>query len=181
LASLTVLERQAYSLLPRANSDFFGALQDAVQVLDFDGGEKIAGAAAGHLAAFLDDKAGEDRFQPLFEMIVSPASVKRAFRPDPDTATDLRTGAEWLQTLPEGTEIVAELEREEGVHRGVTFLARTFLYVAYADARGVALTPDATRTPVLEQVVRAERNLRRRLIEKLGDAFSKTASAMTRA
>ena len=81
----------------------------------------------------------------------------------------MTTGREWLQTLPSGTDIVEQLAREENAHRPTTFLVRTFLYLAHADAHQIPLTPDTSRVPVLETTVRTERNLRQQLLKKLNE------------
>jgi hypothetical protein len=93
-------------------------------------------------------------------MIVQPDSIERSFSPAPDLPDTLQTGLEWLQTLPADMDIAAQLEREEDVHRAVTFLARTFLYVASADALDLPLTADGTRSPVLQHIARTENSLR---------------------
>jgi hypothetical protein len=155
---LIVLGRRAYSLLSREGSDFFGALQTALHVREPEA--EVEGPAAGHLAAYLGDEADQERLQSLFKMIVQPDSIERSFSPAPDLPDTLQTGLEWLQTLPADMDIAAQLEREEDVHRAVTFLARTFLYVASADALDLPLTADGTRSPVLQHIARTENSLR---------------------
>ena len=54
------------------------------------------------------------------------------------------------------------------------FLARTFLYVAYADSYRIPLTSDTTRVPVLEAAVHTERNLRQRLLKRLNERSQET-------
>ena len=69
--------------------------------------------------------------------------------------------------------VLTALDNDKAFHRGTTFLARTFLYLAYADIHRLPLTPDQTRTRILEPIVQSEKQLRKMLLEKLGGEFEK--------
>jgi hypothetical protein len=127
------------------------------------------------LAAFLREKMPADRFQPLIESLFEPAQVERAFDIHPDSPHDLESGADWLRTVPDGTDIVEALEKDREYHRATSFLARTFLYLAYADIHQLRLTPDQARTRAYEPIVRSEQHLRQMLLKKLGEEFEKSS------
>jgi hypothetical protein len=158
--------RQAYELFRNPNSDFAGMLSGIVHVEDFSGA-RLNSIAASHLAAFLGNDKPVGQFEPLFDAILGPGSIARSFSSNPDTPQEVEMGKEWLQTLPGGAKIATELDRDEAAHRSVTFFARTFLYLAHADASRLPLTPDSARSPVLQAVAVAENSRRRALREQL--------------
>jgi hypothetical protein len=166
---LRILGRQAYSMYPRADSDFWIAIDNVVKRDDAQADHRIIEAACGHLGAYLGQAEDTEVFEPLFTDLLTPDSVTRSFSYHPDTEQDVAMGREWLQTLPPGTDVVEQLAREKDIHRPATFLVRTFLYLAYADAHRIPLTPDTARVPVLEGAKRRERNLRSQLLTKLNE------------
>jgi hypothetical protein len=172
--TVEVMGRQAYSMLPKAGSEFYGAL-DRVLKVDEVRSDKVLAAACAHLVAFIGENRSVDEFEPLFRRMQHPDSIERAYSPSPDGPDEVTTGKLWLQTLPDGADIVSELDREPYVHRSVTFLARTFVYLAQADASGLVLTPDRARSEVLEAVTNEEKKLRKALraqiLEKMNEAF----------
>jgi hypothetical protein len=161
---IVVLGRQAYSMLPN-RSDIIGAAGEIIRVDQPIPDSQLTGAACGHLSAFLNERSETNRYRPLVESLFDPRWVELAFDVRPDGAEDLRSGEEWLRTIPDKSDILGALDRDKEFHRGTTFLARTFLYLAYADINGMALTPDTTRAKLFEPIVQSERELRRRLLE----------------
>ena len=155
-------------------SDFWSGLQDIVHIDSLPKDPRIVEAACGHLGAYLEETEKTTQFEPLFMAIARPDSVSRAFSRDASTERDVAMGRDWLQTLPPGTNILEQLTREEDVHRGTMFLARTFLYLAYADSYRLPLTSDTARVPVLEGAVHTERNLRQRLLKRLNERSQET-------
>ncbi len=167
-----VLGRHKYSMF-RRNSDFFDALWGIVDIREFRDSSNVLDTACAHLGAYLREEGNSPRLRDLIEAILSPDAVERYFSPTPDSVDDLELGDEWLKTLPTNANVISELEKEGDAHRGATFLIRSFLYLAYSDVNELPFTPDAVRTGMLEQVLDAERTLRSKLIEKLGEAGTK--------
>jgi hypothetical protein len=167
---LEVMGRQAYSMIPKENSEFHGALRDVIRVSDVKNKEVLA-AACAHLVAFLGEGRSVEEYVPLFHWMQRPDAVERGYSSLPDGPVEVENGKVWLQTLPDKGDIVAELNREPALHRSVTFLARSFIYLAQADASGVALTSDGARSVVFETVDGEERALRAQLLRKIGETF----------
>src|SRR6266446_585479 len=174
---LEVIGRQAYSMLPKANSEFYGAINGVLHVGQLNNEEVIRPACA-HLVAFLGEGRSVDEFEPLFHWMQHPDSVERSYGASPDGPDDAESGKIWLQTLPNDADIVGELNRDSVSHRKVTFLARSFIYLAQADASGLALTPDRVRSVVFEAVCDKEKKLRNalraQLLESMGEAFQES-------
>jgi len=167
---IVVLGRQAYSMLPN-RSDIISAAKEIIRIEEPFPNARVIGTACGHLGAYLNEEMSADKFQPLIESLRDYHSVALAFSTTPDGPDDFRQGEEWLRTVPEKSDILAALGRDKEFHRGVTFLVRTFLYLAYADIYRLAFTPDSTRARVLEPIAQSERKLRQMLLEKLKKEF----------
>src|SRR5262249_40651014 len=71
--------------------------------------------------------------------------------------------------------------KDHYAHRGTTYLARTFLYLAHANVHDLPLTPDAVRTPAVAVIVRKEQEvgdlLRKKIAETMGGAFQEPGLA----
>ena len=81
----------------------------------------------------------------------------------PDRGQDFSSIPQWLEREPSYEEFLANLENHHNVSRSYTFMARTFLYIGYADIHGLTFIPDTTRIPVVEQVYKKEEELCRKL------------------
>ena len=75
---LEVMGRQAYSMLPKVNSDFHGALKGLLHVDDVRR-EEVLAAACGHLVAFLGENRSVTEFEPLFHRMQNPDSIRHLF------------------------------------------------------------------------------------------------------
>lgn len=173
---IVVLGRQAYSMLPN-RSDLIAAVGDVVRVDEPHADARVVSAACGHLGAFLNERVDSDRYRPLIDSLSNAYSVYHAFATTPDGPDELQQGEEWLRTVPSEIDVLAALDQDEDFHRSITFLVRTFLYLAYADINQITLTPDSTRAKVLDPIARSERKLRQLLLEKIKDEFQKNSFA----
>jgi hypothetical protein len=156
-------------MYPREDSDLWSVLQGIVHIGSLPDSPHLVEVACGHLGAYLGGTENTMQLEALFTAVLRPDSVPKVFSRDPDTEYDVAMGRDWLQTLPPDTNILEQLTREENVHRATTFLARTFLYVAYAESYHIPLTSDTTRVPILEAAVHTERNLRQQLLKRLNE------------
>jgi hypothetical protein len=162
-----------------SSSEFFGLLRD----MDFieienpsnDIAKSITGIATRHLATFLGEEES-DRFQGLFSAAFEPNSAYYGLTYKPDRREEIQVGKEWLLTTPTRVDLLEQLEKEQQYGRGTTFLVRTFLYLAYADALKITLTPDAVRTPVLETVLEKEDSYRADILSRFKDKWEKYPS-----
>jgi hypothetical protein len=125
--------------------------------------ERIVGAAQRHLLAFLGED-DSDRYRELIKRSLSAPNAIYELSRVPDRAEELHTGKEYLLTTPTRLDVLQALDREREYSRATTFLVRTFLYLAYADASGLAYTPDLSRSSVSEVVCDAEEVFRGRLL-----------------
>ena len=164
---LIILGRQAYELYLSNRSEFGSALREAVTIDEFQRDDRTIQAACAHFGAFVEEVDDTTKFEPLFTAILTPDAIARSFSQDPDTERGVEEAKLWFRTLPTGSDIVNALERDRDYHRPVTFLARSFLYLAHADANRIPLTSDCTRAPIFQGAIQTERNLRQRLLAKL--------------
>lgn len=125
--------------------------------------EQIVSAAQRHLLAFLGED-DSDRYRELIKRSLSAPQAIYELSRVPDRAEELYTGKEYLLTTPTRLDILQALDREREYSRATTFLVRTFLYLAYADASGLAYTPDLSRSSVSGAVCDAEEVFRDRLL-----------------
>jgi hypothetical protein len=139
--------------------------------------ERTLNTACAKLGAFIETEVKPADLRGLFQAVLNPEPAGRETISKPDEGADLQAGTEWLQTLPEGIDIVKQLEREPEMHRPITFALRTFLYSAHADTLQVTLTADSVRSDILELMSKKEQTLkqtlRERLLTTLGEAFGK--------
>jgi hypothetical protein len=169
---IVVLGRQAYSMLDN-RSDIIDAADQIIRVEQPSLDSRLVGTACGHLSAFLDEELESDRYERLFQSLFDAHSVELAFDIRPDGLKDFQSGEEWLRTVPNASDILEALSKEQEYHRGTTFLIRTFLYLAYADIHHLPFICDRTRAVVVEPMVQSERRLRKMLLEKLEGEFQK--------
>jgi hypothetical protein len=167
-----VVGRQTYSRFPDSGSELLNLLKSVIAVGEFSSSDgKTAGS---HLAAYVNDPAGFERYAGLINAILRPAPDNQYFGLESDVVDDFRTGVEWFRTLPDGADPLSLLSKE-AFHRQITFVIRTFLYLAYADENEIPFTLDEARAEVLEPVIVAERNLRSKLLEQLKKASDEPA------
>jgi hypothetical protein len=166
---VTVLGRAATTDVYNSPSDFFGLLRDMKFVEVENPSDEIVTSitdiATKHLATFLGEDES-DRFQSLFNAAFEPSPAYYGLTYKPDRHEEIQVGKEWLLTTPTRLNLLEQLEKEQHYGRGATFLVRTFLYLAYADALKITLTPDAVRSPVLETVLAKEESYRADILSK---------------
>ena len=152
---LEIMGRQAYSMLPKVNSDFHGALTDVLHV-DNVKGEKVLNAACGHLVAFLGERSVTE-LSRFFIGCNIPILILRAYSPLPDGPDEVATGKMWLQTLLT-VRILSRKTIATGTSIGASpsWRGRSSI-LAQADASGLTLTPDNARSAVLETVNHEEK------------------------
>jgi hypothetical protein len=139
--------------------------------------EEIALAANAHLLTFLQEEATTDKFQNLIAHALTPDAVKYGLRhhPTPDDDEAIKLGQQWLATAPDRGDLVAQLEKEDPIYgRALTFLIRTFLYLACADKAGANFRPDTARDAALQPVLTEQERLRDNLQERLGTTMEDT-------
>lgn len=136
--------------------------------------DSVRRATKQHLALFLGagsasgihQHIGDYVFDELFDTTLRMSGIRREPY-EPDSTDQIEFGREWLLTVPERKDISNELLREQEAAKGVSYLMRTFMYLAYADSNRLVLTADATRMPVLDQVAQVEEQFRGKLIQHL--------------
>jgi hypothetical protein len=165
---ITVIGRQAYSVYPSNGSPLFSALNGSININEFATHEKQA--AAIHLAAFLEDAEGAPRYQRLIEYTCTPDAVANSVRMDPDLKSDFRSAHEWLKALPNGSDPHDALRNNRVFHRAVTFLVRSFLYIAYAGEKQAPFAPDEVRAEALEPVMVQDRGWRQEVLNSIKTA-----------
>jgi hypothetical protein len=162
-----IMGRQALDMLAALQSGPYVTCQSAFHVGEF-GQAGVVDAASRRLARYFHDPAGPGRYRALLETILAPSAIKRAFQPLPDADEDYELGELWLRTLPEDRDPVAALSDEDALsYRSTAFFLRSFLYIAYAEAQDIPLTPDRARFGSIQGLLENERLLRRQLMQKL--------------
>lgn len=137
------------------------------------GTEAITATARKHLATFLGVNDVE-RYDGLLRYALSPSEADYGIHYRADGVEEIQLGQKWLYTASNRASLLHQLEIEERVGRGTTFLVRTFLYLAYADVAKLTFTPDAVRCPVLDNILKDEDEfLRQALMSKLQSAWER--------
>jgi hypothetical protein len=169
---LAVLGRDACWMMMEKSS-LASPLGLAIVMLDeFDERDDVVEKACTKLVSYLTGSLPIQDCRRLIEATLrGPPLTQRPFSPSPDEVEDFNTGADWVRTFPQGQDIGKALDSEAYHYRHVTFFVRTFLYLAYAEVMGLPLTPDETRTPAIEKMLRQEGNIRHRLRKALSEAF----------
>jgi hypothetical protein len=174
-----VLGRAAGDVINYDPSSFYSVLREmdfiSIQNPTSEMTEPIANTAVKHLAAFLEEK-DTDRFQDLVRAVFEPSTAFYSLTYKPDRGEEVQLGKEWLQTTPSSSDVLKQLEKEAYAARAATFLVRTFLYLAYADVSKITLTPDVTRTPVLQSILQKEENYRQEILSKFKGQWEKYPS-----
>jgi hypothetical protein len=171
--NVTVLGREANPhVLRKNNSRVFEVLDDQefVQIHDAIRGntaEEISLAARSHLRSVLPANTDVNRYDNFLRDALNPHEVWYGLINVPDHGQDFGSLPEWLVNEPSYTEFLKKLENE--IPRSYTFMARTFLYLGYADVGGFTFVPDTTRIPVVQQICDREEDLRQKLLLDLRD------------
>ena len=115
----------------------------------------VADTAQRHLAVFLgEDNVGN--YDGLLRFALSPWESHYGLTLVPDGIETAQLGEEILRSKPTESQIFAALRAEQEVSRGTTFLVRTFLYLAYADAMRLPFAADEARSAVVASIVNRE-------------------------
>jgi hypothetical protein len=126
------------------------------------------------------EKAAQEKaFEKLIRFGLTPDSAVYGLMYSPDRGDDVRVGSKWLKTVPTTSDVLARLKKEKDETRGTTFVVRSFLYLAYSEITGCLLVPDATRVPVINDMVAVERDIREKILETLQETWTGHVSAIT--
>src|SRR4029077_14745965 len=85
----------------------------------------------------------------------------------------------WLRTLPAGRDIVGALHDERANDPGIAFLARTFVYLGYAQVYQQPFTPDFKRFHLINSIAHFSDALRDRLLNVLQQSVDKKICSTT--
>ena len=147
---------------PSEMSDFIAPIVRTDYVAE-ERADDLRVVAASHLRSVLEDDGGAE-VRRVFGARLSRDAVQIFERSDSDTDP---WGAEWTTSGPTLGEVVGRNEYREEV-----FMRRTFLYLAYADVFGMALTPDAGRHDFVSALLRREDMVADQLLHTLDKAYS---------
>jgi hypothetical protein len=173
-----VLKRGENDLLSRLPSDMANLLQEEEFVKNWfpssvDEAAEISRVANAHLLTFLQEKE-TDKFQKLVTHALKPSAVQYGLINTPDHSDALDLARLWLQTAPDRGDLVQQLEKEEpDSGRALTFLIRTFLYLACADKAEANFWPDTARIIALEPVLKEEAQLREAILSSLEEQLQR--------
>ena len=170
---INVVGRQAYELVSSIKSPMKDVYRPLLNVVDIyeDG---LVQSASSHMMAFLGESVSSEQNQILVQEILTPKSIERSYRSAPDEVDDFKYGEMWVRTLPPAADPVVALDKENDMHRSVTFFVRTFLYLAYSEANEIPFTLDEARASILPQFIDKEINLRRSILEKLKEVHDQS-------
>jgi hypothetical protein len=158
------LDSSIYDLLER--TQFI-----STTTLDASLEQNVACTARQHLVAFLGKDASVD-YDELFRFSLDASHTSYDLSYIPDGREEIKGGQRWLLTSPSTRALIEQIGKESHYHaRGVAFLLRTFLYLAYADVTKTPFTPDSARAAAVETVLAAETRFRDELRTAMSDAW----------
>ena len=187
---LTVLGTPAAPQHGKWESDFLGLVHDSGIVTnegayfrDSERLRKIIAAAQRRFAAFVN--TGEREVpEEVVERLLGAEAITRCwdardrFLHVAESSHDVDLGLQQLRSA------LAQAGRPDRVPASagfdsyaLTFVMRTFLYLAYADAERLNLTLDSNRQPISSRLLEGEAEFRSRVLARLGKAYRSTPGA----
>ncbi len=175
---VVVLGRGGQVALKERGSDLLGIVNQTHFVnIEYPykiGESEISLATGKHLAAFLGENIiGE--FQHLLDYAMQPRAASSLEYLEDALETYNAVGIDnEIFASPQRIDLLEQLNREQSRHGQAMFLLRTFLYLAYADVRKIAFTPDTARIPALGVVLDREEQFRGKLLSHMKTAWNDT-------
>jgi|HubBroStandDraft_2_1064218.scaffolds.fasta_scaffold03649_7 hypothetical protein len=174
---VAVLDWHLRSFPRDRTSEFFTLLEDErfIKNHEVSGDQEVMNSTCARLGVFLGKNASIGHCREIVALCTKPALVAQVASFFPREQKELQCGWDLLKTKGHEKHFQINFENDKDVLLSSVFLVRTFLYLSLAEQLKMPFVPDLARSHPSLQMTTGERNLRQRVIEKLGDVFQAKA------